>query len=90
MANHIAAFCQQPENENLQEWWGDIYDRLDEDGIDIFVKKSRDPGEEADDEAETKRILTNEGRDIGKYLELWAKEVLSQNHQGNKNASNSK
>ncbi|MFN6571101.1 hypothetical protein [Dendronalium sp. ChiSLP03b] len=90
MANRIAAFCQRPENKNLQDWWGEIYDRLDEDGIDIFVKKSRDPGEEADDEPETTQIITNEGRDICQYLERWAQEVKSQDTQGNQDDSNSK
>lgn len=90
MANHIAAYCQQPGNENLQSWWGEIYDRLDEDGIDIFVKKSRDPSEEADDEPEPQRIITNEGRDICQNLEDWAKDTLNQESQGNEDGSNSK
>lgn len=90
MANHIAEYCQQPGNENLQDWWGEIYDKLDEDGIDIFVKKSRDPGEEADEQPNTQRIITNESRNICQYLEDWAKEVFSQDKQGNQDDFNSK
>jgi len=90
MANHIAAYCQQPGQENLQSWWGEIYDRLDEDGIDKLVKKSLDPSEEADDEPETQRVITNESRDICKYLEDWAKDTLNQDSQGNEDDANSK
>jgi hypothetical protein len=90
IANHIATYCQQPGNENLQESWGQIYDRLDKDGIDIFVKKSRDPGEEADEPPNTQRIITNEARDICQFLENWGKQILSQNNQGNQDDSNSK
>ena len=89
MANRIAEFCQKPGCERLEEWWGDLYNQLDTDGIDAVLKTSLDPGEEADDEPETQRTLTNEGRDICQQLERWAKEVESQNHPGNQNASNS-
>lgn len=94
MANRIAEYCQKPGNENLQEWWGEIYDRLDEDGIDNFVKKSRDPSEEADDEAddepESRRFLTNQSRDICKYIEEWAKDTYAQNNQGHQDDAKSK
>ena len=100
MANHITAFCQQPGNEALKEWLGEIYDRLDEDGIDKLVKKTGDPGDEADAPTETRRMLSNEGRDICQSLQNWATEVLNQSNpgnqtqvqgqgnQGNQNASN--
>lgn len=90
MANKIAVFCQLTENKTLQDWWGEIYETLNEDGIDKVIKKSRDPGEEADDEPDTQKILTNEGRDICQYLERWAQEVKSQDNQGNQDGSNSK
>lgn len=83
MANHITAFCQLEGNEDLEEELGKIYDRLDKDGIDKLVKKTGDPGEEADAPTETGRMLTNEGRDICQSLQHWATEVLNQNSQGN-------
>ena len=74
MANHITAFCQQPGNEQLNEWLGGIYDRLDEDGIDKLVKKTGDPDDEADGHPITKQMLENEGRDACQDLEKWATE----------------
>ncbi|HEY9801662.1 MAG TPA: hypothetical protein V6D25_14995 [Leptolyngbyaceae cyanobacterium] len=95
MANHISVFCLSPENKNLRDWWREIYYRLNKDGINKIVKKSLDPGEEADDEPETQNLISNEGRDICLYLERWAQEVKnqdnqSQDNQGNKDGSNSK
>lgn len=84
MANHITAFCQRSGNENLKEWLGEIYDRLDEDGIDKLVKKTGDPGEEADAPTETDRMLTNEGRDICQFIQTWANEELNQNNEGDR------
>ncbi|MEQ9483367.1 hypothetical protein [Coleofasciculus sp. F4-SAH-05] len=83
MANHITEFCQQPGNEALDEWLGEIYDGLDTDGIDKLVKKTGDPGEEADAPTETNRILINEARDICQYLQNWATQQLNQRNQGN-------
>lgn len=83
MANHITEFCQQLGNEDLNEWLGEIYDRLDEDGIDKLVKKTGDPGDEADAPIETNRRLLNEGRDICQSLQTWATEVLNQSNQRN-------
>jgi len=83
MANHITDFCQQPGNETLDEWLGDIYDCLDTDGIDKLVKKTGDPGEEADAPTEPNRILINEGRDICQYLQNWATQQLNQTNQRN-------
>ena len=89
MKNHIAIYCQQKGNETLHQWWGEVYRGLHKDGIDKLVKKSLDPSEEADDEPETQRVITNEGRDICKYLEDWAKDTLNQENQGNKDDYNS-
>lgn len=72
MANHITEFCQQPGNERLYEWLGEIYDRLDEDGIDKLVKKTGDPDETADGPPQAERMLYNEGRDICDFLQKWA------------------
>lgn len=83
MANHITAFCQRLGNETLKEWLGETYDRLDQDGINNLVKKTGDPGDEADAPTETSRMLSNEGRDICQSLQSWATEVLNQNSQGN-------
>lgn len=71
MANRITKFCQQPGNEQLSECLGQIYDRLDRDGIDKLVKKTGDPGETADDSSQAKQILDNEGRDICDFLQQW-------------------
>lgn len=83
MANHITAFCQQPENEELYEWLGEIYDRLDTDGIDTLVKKTGDPSDEADSESIAERMLYNESRDICDDLQKWADE--QEKDSGNKN-----
>ncbi|MFP4124737.1 MAG: hypothetical protein ACLFWI_27815 [Coleofasciculus sp.] len=83
MASHITDFCQQPGNEALNEWLGDIYDCLDANGIDKLVKKTGDPGEEADAPTEPNRILINEGRDICQYLQNWATQQLNQTNQRN-------
>ncbi|MGK7874624.1 MAG: hypothetical protein AB4426_15355 [Xenococcaceae cyanobacterium] len=88
MANHITAFCQQPGNKNLYEWLGDIYDRLDKDSIDKILKKTGDPGEEADEQTETPRMLIQRGRDICQDLQRLATEVQNQSNQGTQNASN--
>lgn len=83
MANHITAFCQRLGNEDLEEWLGEIYDGLDQDGINKLVKKTGDPGDEADAPTETSRMLSNEGRDICQSLLTRATEVLTQTNQGN-------
>lgn len=83
MANHIAEFCQQPGNEELEECLGDIYNSLDKDGISNLLKKTNDPGDNADISTETTRMLTNEGRDICQFLQGWAAEELNQSNQGN-------
>lgn len=75
MANHIPAFCKQPGNEQLNEWFGEIYDRLDEDGIDKLEKKTGDPDDEADGPSITPGQLKNEGRDILEDLQKWATEM---------------
>lgn len=90
MANRIAAYCQQPGNESLQEWWGEIYDILDEDGINKMLKQSLDPGEEADDEPETQRFLTNQSRGICKCIKKWAEDNSAQNNQGHQDDAKSK
>jgi hypothetical protein len=83
MANHITEFCQRPGNAELKEWLGETYDCLDQDGIDKLVKKTGDPGDEADALTETSRMLSNEGRDICQFLQNWATEVLNQNNPDN-------
>lgn len=90
MANHITAFCQQPGNEELKEWLGEVYDRLDRDGIDKLVKKTGDPGPEVDSKPITPRLLYNEGRNACQFLQKWATEVQTQNVQGNQNVSQPK
>jgi len=91
MANHITAFCQQPGNENLNEWLGTIYDSLDENGIDKVVKKTGDPDDKATAIAPNSRQRLNESRDICQFLQDWAKkDVQDDSNQGNKNATNSK
>ncbi|BAI91339.1 MULTISPECIES: hypothetical protein [Limnospira] len=75
MANHITAFCQQPGNEQLKEWFGEIYDRLDEDGIDKLVKKTGDPGKKAYGLPITGRDIENEGRDACQDIQKWATEI---------------
>jgi hypothetical protein len=69
MANHIASFCEQPGRETLQNWLGEIYDRLDGDGIDKLVKKTGDPGDEADDEPKKMRLIVQKSRDICQELQ---------------------
>ncbi len=84
MANHITEFCQRPGNEDLKEWLGEIFDRLDKDGIDKLDKQTLDPDDEAD--ALPPRdiiVLNNESRDIWQSLQKWATEELNQNNQGN-------
>lgn len=79
MANHIAGFCEQPGHETLQNWLGEIYDRLDGDGIDKLVKKTGDPGDEADDEPEKMRLILQKSRDI--YQEL--QQIVAERTQSN-------
>ncbi len=88
MANHITAFSQRSGNESLNEWLGEIYDRLDESGIEKILKKMGDPGEEADAEPQIRRNITNEARDICKDIEIWAKQERD-NNQSDRNDSNS-
>ncbi|AVH66190.1 hypothetical protein [Nostoc sp. 'Peltigera membranacea cyanobiont' N6] len=87
MANHITEFCQQPGNEYIEESLGDVYDSLDQDGIDNLVKKTGDPGDNVDDSTEIKRMLANEGRDICQFLQGWANEELQQRNQINQNVA---
>ena len=75
MADHITAFCEKPGNERLYEWLGEIYDRLDEDGIDKLVKKMGDPDDEVDNKPIPTRMLNNEGREICQDLQNWATEI---------------
>jgi hypothetical protein len=90
MANYITAFCQQPGNEVLYEWLGKIYDQLDIDGINNILKKTGDPGDEADQPSDNGDDLKNEGRDICLFLQDWAKETLKSDNSENQNGSDSK
>ena len=72
MANHITGFCQQTGHEALYDWLGNIYDRLDSDGINSLVKKPRDPGDEADDEPGDIRLIRQKSRDICQDLQQLA------------------
>ncbi|NER38969.1 MAG: hypothetical protein F6J93_34270 [Oscillatoria sp. SIO1A7] len=91
MADHIAAFCELPGNEDLERWLGENYDRLDPEGINQIVKKTGDPGDEADAPPKQNRpILSNEGRDICEELQRWAREERDkQSKGGSQNVSNS-
>ena len=83
MADRIAAFCEFPGNEDLEQWLGEIYDRLDPEGIDKIVKKTGDPGDEADAPPKRNRqILSNEGRDICEELQRWAQEERDKQSKG--------
>jgi len=81
MANHITAFCERSGNEQLYEWLGEMYDRLDKDGIDTLVKKTGDPDDEVDSPSITTRMLENESRDICNFLQKWA--IKNQNNPEN-------
>nr|WP_019488107.1 hypothetical protein [Kamptonema formosum] len=89
MANYITAFCQKPGNENLNERLGEIYDSLDEDGIDKLVKKTGDPDDIATAISQNPRQRINESRDICQSLQSWANNVRNQTNQRNQNATNS-
>jgi hypothetical protein len=89
MANHITAFCQKPGNESLNEWLGEIYDFLDEDGINQLVKKTGDPDDIATAISQNPRQRINESRDICQSLQSWANNVRNQSNQQNQNATNS-
>ncbi len=89
IANRITAFSQRSsDNENLNEWLGEIYDRLDETGIEKILKKTGDPGEEADEDPQMTNNISNEARDICKDIKRWAKEERD-NNQSDRNDSNS-
>jgi hypothetical protein len=88
LANRITDFTQQPSNEALNEWLEENYDRLDGDGITKLLKMKADPSEEAEEMPEMNSFLTNEARDIGRQLELWSKEILTENNQETENESN--
>ncbi len=88
MANYITSFCEQPGNETLYDWLGEIYDQLDEDGIDQLVKKTGDPPEEADDTPEMERLITQKSRDICQELPKLAAEK-AQNNSEEQHDSNS-
>ena len=95
MANYITAFCQQPGNKVLYEWLGKIYDQLDIDGINNILKKTGDPGDEADqpsDNADVLKVdvLKNDSRDICLFLQDWAKETPKSDNPENQNGSDSK
>ncbi|MEQ8382286.1 MAG: hypothetical protein RH949_07950 [Coleofasciculus sp. A1-SPW-01] len=83
MAIKIGHFCYSPGHENLKIWLLRIYNRLGIDDIQKVVKKTGDPGEEADAPTEPNRILINEGRDICQYLQNWATQQLNQTNQRN-------
>ncbi|EDX77624.1 hypothetical protein MC7420_2948 [Coleofasciculus chthonoplastes PCC 7420] len=83
MAIKIGHFCYSPGHENLKKWLLRIYNRLGIDDIQKVVKKTGDPGEEADAPTETNRILINEARDICQYLQNWATQQLNQTNQRN-------
>ena len=90
MANHITSFCQQPENKILYEWLGEIYDRLDDNGIEKIVKQTLDPGDKADKEPDSSRIIQQKGRDICQNLERLVGEWQEQNNREQQNTSKSK
>ncbi|MBW4679430.1 MAG: hypothetical protein KME19_04865 [Microcoleus vaginatus WJT46-NPBG5] len=90
MANHITAFCQKPGNENLYEWFGEIYDSLDEDGLDKLEKKTGDPDDIATAPTENPGLLYNESRDICQSLQDWAKNVPNPSTQENQNDTSPK
>lgn len=90
MANHITAFCQQPGNEVLYEWLGKIYDQLDIDGINNILKKTGDPGGEADQPIDNLDGLENDSRDICLFIQDWAKETPKPDNPENQNGSDSK
>ena len=89
IANHISAFCQRSGNESLYKWLLEIYNRLDETGIEKILKKTGDPGEQAEAPPQMKRIILNEARDICQELERLAKEEKDNNNQSDRNESNS-
>ncbi len=89
MANHITSFCQQPENKILYEWLGEIYDRLDDNGIEKIVKQTLDPGDQADQEPDSSRIIQQKGRDICQDLERLVDEWQEPNNQDKQNTSKS-
>lgn len=74
MANRISEFCERPGNEALDDWFLDIYNSLGKDDIQSLVKKTGDPGEEAD--APVESPIVNEGRDIGVSLARRSLEIL--------------
>ena len=95
MANYITAFCQQPGNKVLYEWLGKIYDQLDIDGINNILKKTGDPGDEADQPSDNVDVLKvdvlkNDSRDICLFLQDWAKETPKSDNPENQNGSDSK
>ncbi|WP_254174321.1 hypothetical protein [Planktothrix pseudagardhii] len=90
MASHITAFCQQTGNEVLYEWLGKIYDQLDIDGINNILKKTGDPGGEADQPIDNLDGLENDSRDICLFIQDWAKETPKPDNPENQNGSDSK
>lgn len=74
MANRISEFCERPENEALDDWFLDIFNSLAKDDIQTLVKKTGDPGDEAD--APIKSQTPNEVRDAGVSLAKWSLEIL--------------
>ncbi|MDJ0713993.1 MAG: hypothetical protein QNJ54_07210 [Prochloraceae cyanobacterium] len=89
IANRITAFSQRSSgNKRLNEWLGKIYDRLDETGIEKILKKTGDPGEEAEEDPKMTTNISNEARDICKDIERCAKEERDNNNQSDRNDSN--
>ncbi len=90
IANHISAFCQRSGNESLYNWLLEIYNRLDETGIEKILKQNRDPGEQAEKDPQMSNILIyNEARETSRYIKRWLKKERDNNNQSTRNDSNS-
>ncbi|MGL4499909.1 MAG: hypothetical protein ACRC2M_10120 [Planktothrix sp.] len=90
MASHITAFCEQPGNEVLYKWLGKIYNQLDIDGINNILKKTGDPGDEADQPIDNLDGLENDSRDICLFIQDLVKETPKPDNPENQNGSDSK
>ena len=95
MASHITAFCQQPGNDVLYKGLKKICNQLDIDGINNILKKTGDPGDEADQPSDNVDVLKvdvlkNDSRDICLFLQDWAKETPKSDNPENQNGSDSK
>ena len=87
IANKIAAFCLQSENENLGKLLKKFYLSLNPDGIDNLTTK-RDPDDTAEEDPQIKGDLDNEARDACKDIKRWAQQDRD-NNQSDPNESNS-